>query len=503
MILQLTNLHAHVSQATEKEIAWLRGYLTFEDESKRFRRDRRGKVHASKNAYTNLYEGFSRSFPSGLTAAVLRDAAKDDFEVQVVDKRTWPYASRTLANLFVETGIPTDAIDWLYDYQREAVSACIRRTRGIVHAPTGSGKSEIFSALTMILPVRWLVIVPEKGLLNNAANRIEERSQEEVGRIGDGLFDDTKRVTVATYQSLDQAFRSVSPRVTEKVINKRKRIRALLDSVQGIVYDEVHMAPGDSSYRILMHCPAFYRIGFSGTPLQRGDRRSILSVAAMGEVIFHVKTEVLIEGGYVSKPSIVMVPCAQEGDAMTWQGAYGELVVRSRKRNKIAVELARRIPKPALVFVKEIKHGRALTEAIGKAGLNAAFVWGNEPIVRREAVMKQLSDGELDVCVCNVVFQTGIDIPELRGIVNIAGGKSTIATIQRVGRGSRVIRDGKYGRIIKDKFMVYDILDRDAGHKTAAKYIEKHAKRRMRDYSREGWSVSIDETLGAQIVMSR
>lgn len=504
MILLLTNLHAHVHQATSAELAWLRGFLTFEDESKRFRRWG-GRSHAIRNAHTELFEAFAQTFPAGLTSAVVAEAKKvsPPIQITVIDKRDWTYpGARDLASLFAATRIPATAIDWLYDYQRAAVEACVARTRGIIHAPTGSGKSQMLAALTMILPVTWLVIVPEKGLLNNAADQIEKRSLEQVGRVGDGQLDLAQRVTVATYQTLDQTFRAIKRGVPESTVDKRKRLRNLIDNVQAVAYDEVHQAAADGSYRILMNTPsAFYRFGFSGTPLQRGDRRSIFSVAALGSVIFRVPTETLIQQGFVSKPQIVMVPCPQTGQAPTYQGAYGELVVRSTRRNVLAVELAKLVPKPALVFVKEVKHGRALAEWIRKAGLSCEFVWGDKVTAQREDVMRRLGDGSLDCCVCNVVFQTGIDIPELRGIVNVAGGKSTIASIQRVGRGSRIVKDA-HGNVIKNAFVVYDVLDRDGSPTgSSASFIERHAKRRMRDYSREGWPVRIDEQIGAQVVM--
>jgi superfamily II DNA or RNA helicase len=234
---------------------------------------------------------------------------------------------------------------------------------------------------------------------------------------------------------------------------------------------------------------AYYRIGFSGTPLARGDRRSVLAVAALGPVIYRLRADRLIEAGVLAKPHIRMLPLEQQSQCPTWQGVYGECIVRSTKRNRMLVAMAKRAARPCLVFVKEIAHGKRLLKLLQAVGVPSEFTWGSDPHERRVAAIKRLERGDIDVLVCSVIFQEGVDIPALASVVIGSGGKSVIATLQRIGRGMRTDQ----GR--KVEFEVWDLLDR------GCRMLEKHAKARQAAYLAEGHEVVTDDLLARQLLV--
>lgn len=225
---------------------------------------------------------------------------------------------------------------------------------------------------------------------------------------------------------------------------------------------------------------AAYRVGLSGTPLARGDRRSVQAIAALGPVIYRQRADELVKAGILARPQIKMAVVAQACSRPTWQGVYGDLVVRSAKRNAALVTMAQRCEKPALLFVKEVAHGKHLERALLNAGLRAGFVWGSHGSAYRRSMISRLVRADLDVLVCSVVFQEGVDIPSLRSVIVASGGRSVIAAIQRVGRGTRIERNHA-GVVIKDSFEVWDVADR--GHD----WMERAAKERRRAYLHEGY----------------
>jgi superfamily II DNA or RNA helicase len=77
-----------------------------------------------------------------------------------------------------------------------------------------------------------------------------------------------------------------------------------------------------------------------------------------------------------------------------------------------------------------------------------------------------------------VIFQEGIDIPALRSVIIGTGGKSTIASLQRIGRGMRMA-EGKH------EFEVWDVLDQ------GQKWLKAHALGRFQAYGREGHEVVV------------
>lgn len=476
MMVSLTNLAAHVVQETPDEHFFLKEFLQFEDEKTAFYKAG-GKVRRGKPKKVSLYK--NGTFPAGLAAHVRKAAAERSMPFDWIDKRTPPSGCPKRL-----TDVDASLYEWLYPDQKEALRHCIRRTRGILKLPTGSGKTEIAVALARCVPCRWLFLAPEVDLMHNAARRFEKRTNEASGRIGEGIWKE-ERFTSATFQTLAAALKSKSSKT-------RAKAEALLGSVDGIIIDEVHTLPASSFYRVAMAAKnAYFRIGVSGTPLSRGDQKSLFAVAACGEIIHEVTPAELIKLGRISKPTIYMVEHAQAGMSKNYAGAYGSFVVESPTRNQVICAMAHRVPKPGLVFVNRLKHGRTIARQLRTEGLNVEFIWGDKNTAQRDDAIRRLRWGDLDLIVCSPVFQTGTDIPELEGLVIGCGGKSDIATIQRIGRGSRIVRD-KDGKVVKDKFTVYDVLDRDArleGMESSVKWLARHARRRRDAYLNEGYEV--------------
>jgi superfamily II DNA or RNA helicase len=449
MWLTVGNLYTKLEKYSNEERAWLSEYLSFNDARARY---------ANSDARVRMFNSISMLFPTGFIPTVRKAAKEAGIAIETIDKRAKP----------VNLDLSAD-LAWLRPYQHEAVMKAASVTRGIIWAPTGAGKTEVFAGMTRALDCRWLFLVHRGTLVEQAAERYERRTNMTAGRIGEGRwegFTDDRRVVAATFQTM---FKRLQQR-DEAAIE-------LIEAAEGIVVDECHTLPADSFWSVIMRARnAYYRIGLSGTPLARGDKRSLLAVAALGPVIYRIKPDVLIEAGVLAKPKIRMVTVEQDVNKPTWQGVYGEAIVRSKIRNKAIVEMVKKAEKPCLVFVKEIKHGKELMATLQKAGINTEFVWGAHSIEWRKSHIDRLVKGHFDVLIASVIFNEGVDIPELRSVIIASGGASVIAALQRIGRGMRVTQG-------KAEFQVFDVKD------VGSRWLEKHSKERLKAYLREGYEV--------------
>lgn len=488
MKIELDTINARVAQATDEERNWLYDYLSFEDEKSKFLRRRDGSIKYNSSAKKISLLRLDDTFPAGLVSKVKRAALKSNVLVGIIDKRVRPCEPFTWEEALVNTALmsPDGKTPWLHDFQQDAVDVALKRTRGILDMPTGSGKTETAVGLAMRLGMtNTLFVSPEADLMHNAARRWEKRTKIEAGRIGDGWMKPLDGFTSATFQTL-----------AARIAKGDSKLLEYLPTVGCVIFDEVHTLPANSFYNTALKIPAYWRIGLSGTPLARGDKKSLFSIAATGSIIYKVDTQMLIDRGFVSRPHIRMVPCTQTGTASSWQAAEKELIIESVTRNKLVTQLAVVAPKPGLVFVKLKKHGQLLTDLIKKAGLRAEFIWGGNNTAQRDAAIKKLQDGQLDLIVCSVVFQTGTDIPEVKSMVIACGGKSEIATLQRIGRGMRIVRDEVTGATIKDEFYVFDIYDQEpkaATGTTANRWNANHSRERFRAYTGVGHEVTMKE----------
>jgi superfamily II DNA or RNA helicase len=466
--IQHDNLWARAAVDAE-ERTWLLEYLAFEEE--RYVQPRKGgKAHGRTKRIApkvhHLYNVINDSLPSGLVPQVNRAATKAGFAVQLQDVRSRPFCvGASGAESFLRL---SGGAGWLRAYQLRAAALALEGTRGVLWMPTGSGKTEVAVALGNVVPVNWLFLVHRKGLLGQAADRYELRTGDVAGRVGDGKWN-VERFTVATFQTVARAVAKRDPRAL-----------ALLRNAQGLVVDECHVLPANTFWSTVMEArDAYFRVGLSGTPIQRSDRRSMLAIAALGPVIYRLTARKLIDEGVLAEPIIRMLPVYQEVEAATWQGVYGKAIVRSTKRNKAVVEAVQRAEKPVLVFVKELKHGTELSARLTKAGLRVEFAHGKHSTTWRDNLIASLVRGDLDALVTTVIMQEGIDIPSLESVVVASGGKSAIAALQKIGRGMRS-DDGR-----KETFEVWDFDD--SGHT----WLERHTKQRVKAYRDEGFNVEI------------
>lgn len=452
MLIAVENLRCTVVEAKPSEAKWIDDILSFEQKT-------RPGARRFGDGRTHLYSRATKKFPTGFIPSVVKYALRDDVKVELIDKRVRPAPFDESAD-----------IAWLRSYQRSAVDRAVERERGVFWHVTSAGKTEVAAALVKRSPtMRCLFAVHRLDLLEQTAERFLKRGVEEVGLIGDGTWN-PKRVTVASFPSLYASLHA-------------KRTQAFLKGVDLVMFDEAHTLPAGSHYRVAMSLPnAYYRYGFSGTPFARGDQKSLYLWGATGPVIHRVSAEELITAGVIAQPTIHMIPVVQVLNASaTWNDLYRRGIVESKTRNTAVLGAIARAAKPCLVFVKSIDHGRILENALRARGENVEFVWGSKSTAVRKAAIRRLVHGDTNVLIANVIFQEGIDIPELQSLVLAAGGKSTITVLQDVGRGMR--RFDSEGRVTKEAFQVFDFLDR------GTRQFARHTNERLAAYGIEKYPV--------------
>jgi hypothetical protein len=474
---EIRNTTVLVHGAADGEARWLCDYLSYVE-----RRYVPG-ARRYEDKHRSLFNAFAREFPAGFARVMYREALSAGLEVEVVDARVPPCPPDDSVDL---SWLAVHPVAGVITHQIAAVEACVRWKRGIIWAPTASGKTEIAIGLAQRVPCRWLFMVHRSSLLQQTADRYMKRTGLPAGIIGDGKVDvpDGCRFVVAMFQTMHAAAK-----------NDRREILTYLLGAEGVICDECHAIGADTLYDAAMRATnAYYRIGMSATPLSRGDQRNMLTIGCLGQVIYRIRPEELIEKGLLAVPRIRMVPVRQQSAMTEWRDVYDECVVESRLRNGAVVDIVRRCAKPALVFVQEVEHGKALTRLIEQAGMRAEFVYGAKDTRQRRAAVERLVRTDIDALVTNCIFQEGVDIPSLRSIVVASAGKSTIAAVQRVGRGMRV--DAATG---KDECEVWDVADLGCGCTNddrqyahfGCRLLERHMAARKKAYEAEGYKVEI------------
>lgn len=335
----------------------------------------------------------------------------------------------------------------------------------VVH---NSGKGTTISVLCKHIIGRILVVVPSKQLLIEMCDRLAKHGIK-AGRVGDGRRDLSPRVVVCIAASL-------------KTLKKHD-----LEGFVAVLVDEAHGVPSPTILEPLMRCVnAAIRLGFSGTPMERADKKSLYIVGVLGEVIHRFTPAKAVDRGIVARCRLRMVPLQHPFHPAN--GRYDQwerrAIVRNKARNLLLARLVSNSESPRIVFVRTKEHQAILAKLLG---VDCLTVNDETPSKQVKSILEAFKAGSVGTLISTPIFRQGVDIPEVNTVINGAGGKATIDVIQKVGRGSRRFQaDGS----TKDEFRVYDIDDRGCGcggaHKSCI-WLERHSEGRNAAYLKFGY----------------
>lgn len=467
MHLEITNTLGIIRSATVEEISWVRDFLTVDVEV--FNGNR--KEERSSTEAFSLFDELLGTFPAGFGATLPKLAESAGFEVVVEDTRESVCA----------IDLDRAHVPWLRDYQWERLKDLVLRGPGILQGVGGSGKTEIMIALTRVLPCEWLYLVNRAELVKQTAERYRLRTGETAGVFEHGGWrKGTCNFTVASFQAVASADR----RDQKGYAPKRRgdgTIASLFTEVEGLMVDECHALGAEGMFNTAQHfTAAYHRKGVSATALDREPRERLRIMGALGPIIAEITPKDMESLGVLTPARIRMVPLEQwcSIELSDWREVYSALVLTSERRNALVVAMVERALKPCLVFANELAHGRDLVQRILADGLRVEMVSGSDSTDDRTRKKERLASGETDVLVTTVVFQEGVDIPELASVVVATGQESSVATLQRLFRGTRKHESKPY-------FELWDVFDR--GHH----WTEKHAHGRAEAYESRGYTVQL------------
>jgi len=396
----------------------------------------------------HFYNPDKKMFPTGFLAMVLKLLKEYNVDTVVLDNRTKKLDMVELSLKNIE----------LRPYQKEAVNKLVKIRFGIVHHPTGSGKTVIILALfNLFRNYRCLYITNRLDLLLQTRKRMIEVgfNPEDIGIVGGGEKE-VKQFTLATCQSLWS-------------LRKTSLFGEIATSTDVMCVDEVHILPAETYYKVAMKIDAGYRFGFSGTPLVDDDFRNKHVIAATGPVLSKVSASLLIEKDLLAEPKILFIKSESPKYECLLDETYSEIydsaIVDNEWRNNAIEQIVRTAVDNGLnvlVLVKRIPHGEILSER-----LNIPFVSGRDSSEKRSEYIEKLEKGKIKALISSTIFDEGIDIKNINVLVIAAAGKSYAKIIQRIGRGMRV-REGKSS--------IY-VVDFDDIHN---KYTKKHSAKRIK-----------------------
>lgn len=422
-------------------------------------------------------------FPTGLVQRVqdfYREAGKT---IDIVDKR--PIKS---------IGKPRDILNKLqilektpYPYQLEILDVIDKNDRGIIKVATGGGKSLIAALIAAKLGKKTIIYVIGKDLLYQFHDFFSSIFEEKIGIVGDGKCE-IHDINIVSIWTVGQAIGMDKKAILldgdgdEEAVthNKYDDIRKMLKETKIHIIDECHMSACETIQQVFKKSNAEHLYGLSGSPW-RDDGADLLIESILGKYIVNISASVLIAGGFLAQPLIRFraVPFYHYELEKVYPSVYKKYIVENDIRNGLVLDAAKIMVEKGyqtLVLFNSLKHGKILHKLF-EQHMKCALLDGSNNKEERQKVKKDLEEHKIDCVLASKIFDIGVDIPSLSGLVIACGGKSTVKALQRVGRVIRKYKNKKYAAVV-------DFIDQ-------APFLQEHSKIRYKIYkSEEGFNVT-------------
>lgn len=421
----------------------------------------------------------------------------------------------------------------LKDNQIYALKEIIKNGRGILQAPTGSGKTEISLALikyylddlysrnegtiVLILTHRQTVfdmvwkkrikkrldVIENKsdipGILNfNYKNSWITLAMAQTFVLNIDKFASSIRIKLIICDEIHNAepyMRNVPDEMSKELSNLSRHLKSKTKKFKTLLkkktYDEIFVerlqesmdtmeslaeafseTPKNSfNVKIFKKLKAPYKIGLSATPVDIVDGQQDL-IQKMN-LTSHFGDILEIEHEYDHEVKIKMFEVDYDFVAADYRDAKRLLF-----ENPQRLEIIKKVLDPTdqtIIFVKEIAHGTRLMRE-----LRINFIHGKTPRKIRDDLCKQFEDGKLKNLIVNGIFWFGIDINCINHIILVHIEKSFKNVVQAIGRGRRE-DEGKDILKVTDFYDLEDI------------YLEEHSCNRLDFYKFMKYDVEIIE----------
>lgn len=162
---------------------------------------------------------------------------------------------------------------------------------------------------------------------------------------------------------------------------------------------------------------------------------------------------------YLRRPAIVTIGVA--GQAVDSVEQRVEFVAGDDKRKARLIEILSHegFQPPIIVFVNTKQAVDKLSKDLNRSGWSSTTMHSGKSQEQREAGLKQLRDGEVDILVATDLAGRGIDVQDVSLVVNFQMAGSIEAYVHRIGRTGRA---GKKGVAItflgnEDAEVMYDL----------------------------------------------
>lgn len=376
----------------------------------------------------------------------------------------------------------------LRDYQQQPALDLIFKGQedgGVINATGGFGKTHI-QALTYAAwnHLNTILAIPLKQVVLQTYEKFKQFFPDKhIGIVGGGKSDISNDITITTFRSLPSC---------------------ALEKCQLLLVDEMQSAGQETFQNALLQMRPLRMFGYSATTEGIFNNTDKLLKGMFGEDLIYFPYEDAENAGAVVPCMVYMVKLPDNLIMENYTSFESKLkhgIKNCAVRNQLIGRVCSLIPKEwqTIVFIDHVKdhlipmfkymptdtkylHRESSKKNVGAFALTPS---------QQNKTIAEFSDNEFQILIASDAFRAGVDIPNCRVVVQASGGSSKVEVLQEAYRGSRILTEEymkKFDLPPKTHFVLVDFMD---NHDST---LEAMAKKRMKYYEEQGWTVNIVDT---------
>lgn len=326
----------------------------------------------------------------------------------------------------------------LRPYQTALIEAIRKKFRAgkkrvILCAPTGAGKTVIFSSvviqtLSKLFDNRALIVTDRIELLSQTWRALDNIGAEPV------IYD------AKTEPGADLSDARVVVAMIETLKRRAKSGKLNLGKFELIIIDEAHKGNFSAIFDIF---PDSFYIGATATPIATKKDKPLKMF--WNDIVVVVDTPDLVELGYLVKcrpfamTAIDKTKLSYDSKKGDYSDAsmYAEYNKRTVYDGMLSAIRERVADKKTIIFCVNIDHTESTYHELLRAGYSAVMITSKSSKEERSEAMRSFHSNEAQFMVNCGILTTGYDHPEIEAVIMNRATKSLPLFLQCCGRGSR------------------------------------------------------------------
>jgi superfamily II DNA or RNA helicase len=403
----------------------------------------------------------------GLWQALAEYLTKLDFDVTIKDTRP---------NILGYPALPA-SMTGLRTFQRPLIMEALSKgDSGLIGAPTRFGKSWLMSAICRAYPkAKTVVVAPGVDLCRQLHEHfLQVFPQSAIGTpLVKGVYTGSKN-------------KQQSPDITICSVDSLEYMDH--DDTDLMLVDEPHAVVSTARLPRLAKFSRARKYGLGATRKGRFDRKDRLIEAVIGPVLAEVTYKEAVAMGAISplKVAFIKIPFSKDtlpGNNLDRAEVYARLLTQSRRAAKLVRSILwEAIPddwqtiafiqteRQALFYMEHavLPEGKTKTaemtnaEMLAKAEELGVIAMAKRMTAKeRKRITSCIASGAIRRVLASNIYVQGVTFPDLKVVINLAGGGANTTAIQKPGRVLQAMPGKRYGVLI-------DIMleCRDAGLET-------------------------------------